>query len=212
MLRQCLAASFALLMAFSAEAQEADEVVMLNEIHIHQHPPRIDDWLLSTLTAPEFGAVAVAACAAFGVDCSDNVEQIKKTVESIKQYTDPADASFVQISTPYVNHVPGQIEWTGYFGGPPGYVICDARIDWGGAGVSAGTSFGAEVRKDLQGIGFSAPVPRPAGLGAAGEGLDARMAMKFVKPELEAAKECLPDRAIVWDCKGHGDCALARQF
>jgi hypothetical protein len=183
----------------------AEEVMLVaNEFHVTEGGGFIGK-TLKEMGAPEFEALATAACAAFAfvADCSSAVDAIRKAAE----IANPAAGPNVYITGDVTKHA-GE-EWYGIFRAPVGYEICDARLDYGRLSITGPSTFNTSIVRTAtdNGLGFYAVIPKNR---STRQWLDAYFVIKYVPSGTVGENKCAPTGSNPWLCKGQNCSPLAR--
>jgi len=132
----------------------------------------------------EAAAMITAACAAFGVDCSQEAaagtEALKTVINS--------------------DSVAGE-EHHGIIRAPVGYEICKAKVDWGHASIDGESTFNTAIVRtpNDNGLGYYAVVPKHR---KEGHSVKATLYLEFVPGGTTSQYGCWPTGLNPWICKG----------
>jgi hypothetical protein len=162
---------------------------------------------IKEMGSKEFQAMVTAACALYGVDCSDAASTIRDGAQYITKVTGNASSS-VYITGEVTRHDAGSEAWAGFFRTPQGYQICNAALDYGNMSITGPSTFNTTIyRGHDNGLGFYAVVPknRPTR-----QWIDAHFVIKYVPAGSVAQNSCMADGVHPWLCKGQSCNPLTR--
>lgn len=139
---------------------------------------------LKEMGTKETAAMITAACAVFGIDCSEAAVAATAAIKNLVVKDD----------------VNGE-EHHGIIRAPVGYEICNAKIDWGHASIDGESTFNTVILRSPQdnGLGFYAVVPKHR---KEGHWISATLYLQFVPAGKVSQSGCMPTGINPWICKG----------
>lgn len=180
-----------------SSTQASEELIVANEFHVTEGGGFVAK-TLKEMGSQEFQAIATAACAAYGVNCSSAVGAIRTAAEIGAPIVGQAGGN-VYITGNVTKH-DGE-EWHGIFRAPVGYEICEARLDYGRMSITGPSTFNTSIVRtpNDNGLGFYAVIPknRPTR-----QWVDAYFVIKYVQAGTVGQNKCAPTGSYPWLCKG----------
>jgi len=143
--------------------------------------------LAKGLSSDELKYAAVAVCAAYGVDCSNQAQAVQTGAKVYSQITEPRGD-----------------ESNGIIRVPPQYDVCYAVLDYGKASITSNTVFNTTIMRsgNDNGLGYTVYAKTHGGVAPPREWVNARIYLMLVPNGTRGQYSCPPLPSRAWNCKG----------